>query len=171
MREFPWRLLTHQSRFSRSGVGPSVLLQKEGQRMRGSGGSPSRSEEDGARLELPAGRAQASSGRQLEVHSSGPRLVNNEWGLLRQSDRCVLGSHRAAPERLRGTVKGFQSEPEALGPGQPWPRRWGHCGWCRLPRGKGETLPCCSFSEQSHALLCQMQFVAPKVASRWRVPS
>lgn len=114
-----------------------------------SGGSPSRSEEDRARLEPPAGEVQASSGRQLEVHSSGPQLVNNEWGLPRQNDQCVLGSHRAAPERLRGTAEGFQSEPEALGPGLPWPRLWGHCGWCRLPRGKGETLPCCSFSEHS----------------------
>lgn len=42
--------------------------------MRGSGGSPPQSEEARARLEPPVGGTQAQSGRQLEVHSSGPQL-------------------------------------------------------------------------------------------------
>lgn len=102
------------------------------------------------------GQAGAACGRRTGIErkiAGGSQFwasaLNNGWGLPRQRDQCVLSSHRAAPERLRGTVEGFQSEPEALGPGLPWPRHRGHCSWYRLPRSKGETRSCCSFSEHS----------------------
>ena len=102
------------------------------------------------------GQAGAACGRHTGIEwktAGGSQLwasaLNSGWGLPRQSDQCILGSHRAVPQRLRGTAEGFQSEPEALGPGLPWPRLWGHCGWCRLPTGKEETRSCCSFSEHS----------------------